>query len=421
MIDRIEIKNFKSIVDLKIDLGRINVIIGANGCGKTNILEAFAFASAASQDKLDNEFLANRGIRIPNPQFMKPAFEDIERPRTAEISIYENKSAITDTKVKYDKYNKKWEDVEISSRERLLQSYFNEKISKTDISDKIKMELLKTATNDKILTNEIKNELSKKISMEFSKIVLDEISKEIASTLNKQISKIPDDKKKILLQITKKPTLPHFLIYSPNEHVLRDQNTESLINPLGVHGEGLFAFLKEQSKTDKELFVRLNQGLSLLDWFDNVEIPKNLLSNESKLKIGDRYLKESLHHFDQRSANEGFLYLLFYLTLFNSKETPSFFAVDNIDTSFNPKLCTRLISHLTDVSKEKNKQVLLTTHSPYVLDGLDLSDSEQRLFVARRDIDGHTKIERIPYKKDRNMRLSDLWMSGLIGGLPNNF
>ena len=56
MIDNIHIKNFKSIVDLTLDLGRFNVIIGANGCGKTNILEAITFASAASQGKLDTEY-----------------------------------------------------------------------------------------------------------------------------------------------------------------------------------------------------------------------------------------------------------------------------------------------------------------------------------------------------------------------------
>lgn len=81
MIDKIEIKNFKSIVDLKIDLGRVNIIIGANGCGKTNILEAISFASAASQDKLDNEFLFNRGIRVTPAEFMYSAFEDIENEK----------------------------------------------------------------------------------------------------------------------------------------------------------------------------------------------------------------------------------------------------------------------------------------------------------------------------------------------------
>ena len=56
-----------------------------------------------------------------------------------------------------------------------------------------------------------------------------------------------------------------------------------------------------------------------------------------------------------------------------------------------------------------------------MLDALDLSNDEVRLFVARRNIDGHTRLERIPYREDRTMKLSQLWMSGLIGGLPDNF
>ena len=82
MIDKIHIKNFKSIVDLKLDLGRFNVIIGSNGSGKTNILEAITLASIASQDKLDMEFLANRDVRMPEPQFMFNAFSANSAPAT---------------------------------------------------------------------------------------------------------------------------------------------------------------------------------------------------------------------------------------------------------------------------------------------------------------------------------------------------
>ena len=42
MFKRLAIKNFKSIIDLTIELGRVNVFIGANGMGKSNVLEAIA-------------------------------------------------------------------------------------------------------------------------------------------------------------------------------------------------------------------------------------------------------------------------------------------------------------------------------------------------------------------------------------------
>ena len=76
MVKDIKIQNFKSVVDLDIPLGRFNVLIGENGCGKSNILEAITFASAASMDQLDVHDLEKRGMRVPSPQFMYSAFED---------------------------------------------------------------------------------------------------------------------------------------------------------------------------------------------------------------------------------------------------------------------------------------------------------------------------------------------------------
>jgi AAA15 family ATPase/GTPase len=74
MMRTIKVENYKSIHKLKLDLGRITVFIGENGCGKSNILEAIALASAAAGNKLDNEFLVSRGIRVTDPQFMRSAF-----------------------------------------------------------------------------------------------------------------------------------------------------------------------------------------------------------------------------------------------------------------------------------------------------------------------------------------------------------
>ncbi|MEI9910094.1 MAG: AAA family ATPase [Bacteroidota bacterium] len=124
---------------------------------------------------------------------------------------------------------------------------------------------------------------------------------------------------------------------------------------------------------------------------------------------------------DQRVANEGFLFLLFYLTLFVSEKTPKFFAIDNIDSSFNPKLCKELIQRLIRLSKTFKKQVIVTTHNPFIIDGLNINDDEQRLFVVRRNIEGGTIINRIKPKEKLDINLSEAWLRGYIGGLPNNF
>lgn len=386
MIDTIQIKNFKSIVDLTLDLGSFNVIIGTNGCGKTNILEAITLAGAASHDKLDRESLINREIRMTDPHFMFNAFDDIDTNEKSikliSVDVKSQSKWNTNIAIGYIEEAKQWVN-------------FGAVLDKLRITNALEQFEKVTGNTLESLQNE---------DVDFSQ--LDKTHPEIFSRL-----------KETLID---KPELSSFVTYRPTEGDLR-KNPETRMFPFGTKGEGLLKYLKELGQDSTELFIEINKGLHLLDWFDDFSIPEGLLSNEYSLSIGDRYLKESMHSFDQRSTNEGFLYLLFYLTLFNSEDTPKFFAIDNIETSFNPKLCTKLTEYLVDSAARNGKQVILTTHSPYILDGLDLSDDNVRLFVARRNIDGHTRLERINYREDRNMLLSELWMSGLIGGVPDNF
>jgi AAA15 family ATPase/GTPase len=401
MIKSIKIANFKSVVDLSLELGRFNVLIGENGCGKSNILEALAFGAAASADKLDNEFLGSRGIRVTNPDFMFSAFSDIKKNKSIDIR-FDNSSKI---------YN-----YSLANEQGMPKKWYNEnkKIVK-ELIDRIFKTLI--FEEDETKKKELIAELSsKELPVVFSKLSTIESKRELNDIISNLYPTIIDE-------TFSHPDISNYIVYSPEQSYLRKFEESNQIYPLGIKGEGLFQYLKELSFDEKnrKILKEIKENLALLDWYEDFEIPENLIKNEFSLNIKDRYLDTNLHYFDQRSTNEGFLYLLFYSTLFTSENTPAFFAIDNIEASFNPKLCTKLIQTLATLAKKKNKQVIVTTHNLAVLDGLNLEDHDQRLFVVNRNMDGHTKARRITYKADRTISLSDAWRKGLIGGLPDNF
>jgi AAA15 family ATPase/GTPase len=219
--------------------------------------------------------------------------------------------------------------------------------------------------------------------------------------------------------------LNKFIIYSPENPALRTFEKEGQIQPLGINGEGLFKLLKFLSSDNQQPLNEIKKKLQLIDWFQDFEDPLNLSNLQNSLQIKDRYLDIDLTYFDQRSSNEGFLFLLFYFALFISDITPKFFAIDNIDASLNPRLCRRLMQELVELAKKHDKQVIFTTHNPAVLDGLDLDDDEQRLFVISRNQLGYTKARRIlkpkPLEGQEPVKLSEAFLRGYIGGLPKNF
>jgi len=81
-------------------------------------------------------------------------------------------------------------------------------------------------------------------------------------------------------------------------------------------------------------------------------------------------------------------------------------------------LCERVLA------SENRRQMLLTTHNPTVLDGLNLRDERIRLFAVDRR-EGMTQIKRIRVTKSllqdleqNQVTLSELWVMGRLGGVP---
>lgn len=68
MLEKLELKNFAKFADLPIQFSpRINIVIGENGTGKTQLLKAAYVASAALSDELQGADLAKRLCRIYKP------------------------------------------------------------------------------------------------------------------------------------------------------------------------------------------------------------------------------------------------------------------------------------------------------------------------------------------------------------------
>lgn len=383
MIKEISIKNYKSVVDQTIALCPFNVMIGANGCGKSNILEAIAVAGLSASNKLDEDLFALRGVRVTAPQWMKSAFSDKESA-LIELKVNTDKEQASKFKIYYNTEVKpsRWIDIVEEETLQYLQS----------------LENVKPQTADELLRI-IKSARTKDTNVSFA------INGPKLHISHKQVN-----------------GLKSFVIYSPEESALRSFEPSST-GQLGRNGQGLFPFLKQLSKREggDSVLAEIKQNLEVIDWFDDLDFPQDSLSQDYSVRLHDRYLDESLEYFDQRSANEAFLYLLFYFTLLISDDTPSFFAIDNIESSLNPKLCSILVAKLIELAKIHKKQVIITTHSPYVLDALNLNREDQSLLVVRRNIDGHTVVNKVPYNKDVTMPLSEAWMKGYIGGLPNNF
>src|SRR5438132_11672657 len=78
MIDRFTVKDFKSLVEVSVDLGAVNVFIGANGSGKSNLLEAVGILGAAASGRVNDESLKYRGVRPSPLALYKSSFQSVD-------------------------------------------------------------------------------------------------------------------------------------------------------------------------------------------------------------------------------------------------------------------------------------------------------------------------------------------------------
>jgi len=386
------ITGFKSIVDQTIRLGRVNCFIGANGAGKSNVLEALGVLGAAADGRVDDEHIIRNGVRAGLPRLFKTSFAATRIPPHIMLEATGDPAA--------------------TFRVTLLNP-----LDRPAPAWSFKTEFLSSGDKE-IVSRGVRRKKNANLNLDDTR----------GLSALKMVDLERGDPSWQLLN-----ALQDYSIYTPNTPALRstvaDPQTRA---PVGLAGGGLaegFASLKQSA--DPAL---LDEVLELVDWVKDVSttsVVGDLLSPsvpraKNVLKFTDRFMAPARNTLSGADASEGALYVLFAAVLCLSPAAPSLFAIDNLDAALNPRLATRLVSRLTGWLKaaDPNRQLLFTAHNPTVLDGLDLEDDEIRLFAVERDSDGHTDIRRILLspellKMSKDYPLSRIWTMGHLGAVPN--
>lgn len=388
-IKEISIKNFKSLYDTSFQPGRINVFIGANGSGKSTILEAIGILSAAMTDRVNNSSLQRKGIRLSAAPLYRSEFKTIKR---------------NNGKIRFDI---KWEDEnEYDYCVHLTPPNISEDDTWRYFSE---------------LVNENGRELwgrSNRTSLDLNnKIGYFTIAETLAKSKCRRMGEY----------------IEKYGIYQPNTPILRGIEADTAqIAPVGLNGGRMAEAVQELlHETDGDMMfgsLYIEEVLDLIDWASDFSIaaPKKenlnsgIPSARQIIKFKDRFLRQNVA-FTGYDASEGALYVLFMLCMAMHPDAPSMFAVDSFDHALNPWLAKKLTEIFCQLIFDSKRTVFMTTHNPLVLDGLNLGNDEIRLFSVGRNKNGYVEINRIQVSEELlelGQPLSRLWINGRLGGVP---
>lgn len=392
MITRLTVESFKTLEKVEIELGLVNVFVGANGSGKSNLLEAVGVLSAAADGKVNDQVLLQRGVRPGLPQLYKSAFSEGLPPHIFFGAHNDQSSYEVALHNPLDESGKPWR----YKTESWMQG-------------RKKLASRSPATEGNPNT-------------------------EVGLANAKAISMQPGSPGLNLLK-----QLQNYVIFSPTTPVLRGTEREPQPrHPLGIYGGRLpdaVGELLALAKKDDHAAKVCEDALRLIDWAkdfrsesaENVPLSAAAGASPRVIRFVDRYMREGRNVLSGYDASEGALYVLFLAVLGAHEASPQLCAVDNADHGLNPRLAQALFKHLCEwmLSAPQPRQILLTAHSPQVLDGLPLRDERVRLFTVSRTDAGRSSIRRVEVNEklvamaNQGWTLSRLWVMGHLGGMPN--
>jgi predicted ATPase len=390
MLRKLQIKNFKSLRNVQIDLGLRNILIGPNMAGKSNLIDVFRFLSQMVQP-------ASGTYGLPNAIQTLGGFTELSWKGGASnvITIAAEGDSVAGV---FDDEFVTWR-YELSIVGNQWGSAIVQDESLTASNSKGIFKLIDQKAGQRVLRNPDGNELS----------VVGDISR---SGLEFEI---PSWRGSAL-----RGYFGLFRFYGLVPVLMKQINQTIAAKFLSERGDNLSSWLMTLQTSHKESFARIDGAMRRV--FPDVESIFTLPTQQATVQIAssEKYLKRPIPGWQMSDGELSFLALLSLIFCPQSLASP-FICVEEPETNLHPRLIESLVAVLRQVQgelpPEQRAQIVITTHSPHLVDQCDL---EELIVIEKKE--GATVCTRPCDKKhlrellqNEETGLGELYYSGALG------
>jgi len=386
---QIQIKGYRVLADVTLDLHPLTVMIGPNGCGKTSLLDVFHLLKEASQERLDSAISSQGGITalltyIPDvPSRLEIALQvDVASPRSPEPISY--RFVLEPLALGY-----------AISLERLEWHFDSTKPQPYRYID---------ANKNAVYYIDPEQKGPRPPDWDYN-------PRELALAQVPRMYVEPETLRNTL----SKTLYLSFLDVRPDAVVRRPQALTPATLP-GRNGEALFAALynMRESRASRPFYERVEETLHLaFPDFDHLEL-RVVGAGQITLAWHEKSLTVPLY---PTQLSEGTLRFLWLATALLSPEPPPLILIDEPEISLHPELLQILAALMRDASART--QLLVATHSSDLIRWLrpdevvviDKHDGKSKFTGAD---DPSLNLE----EWLKEYTLADLWLMGNLGGRP---
>jgi len=413
-IKRIEVKNFKSFKELKIDPGKFNVIIGANASGKSNFVHIFEFLRDITSSGLDNaismqggvEYLRNLNIGASEPLSIK-VVSDQEFRWGLETKV--GLIGIKTYEVIYEfalRFNKR------GSGFRIVNDELSQKCKFFKLERKGKKIEEKEILGDGEI---IISRSNGRVKVDLNKPSKVPLKKEVIFPPFLQEEKLPEHK--LLLETPYFPPplesiFSEISIYDFDPKLAKKATPITGKAELEEDGNNLPIILKNITENRERRRKLFNLVKDLLPFVENLDVEK--FADKSLLfKLKESYFKTQ--YLPASLISDGTINMTALIVALYFEKKP-FVIIEEPERNIHPSLISKVVEMMKDASQTQKKQIVVTTHNPEFVKYAGL---ENILLVSRNEA-GFSTVSRPADKEEvkaflkNDIGIEELYIQNLL-------